>query len=113
LHRQLYIDGTFIPVFESSSSAELQNPDNVVVVPQTGHIFLQEDSDGEQYVRGITRDGEIYDFARTTSNETEFCGGCFDPDGKTFYLNQQGDRGSLPGGPANARAVTYAIYGPF
>ena len=104
---------TLTLVFESSSSAELQNPDNVVVVPQTGHIFLQEDGDGEQYVRGITRDGEIYDFARTTANETEFCGGCFDPDGKTFYLNQQGDRGSLPDGPANARAVTYAIYGPF
>jgi secreted PhoX family phosphatase len=104
---------TLTLVFESSSSAELQNPDNVVVVPQTGHIFLQEDGDDEQFVRGITRDGEIYDFARTTSNEAEFCGGCFDPDGKTFYLNQQGDRGSLPAGPANARAVTYAIYGPF
>jgi secreted PhoX family phosphatase len=104
---------TLTLVFESSSSAELQNPDNVVVVPQTGHIFLQEDGDGEQFVRGVTRDGEIYDFARTTANQTEFCGGCFDPDGKTFYLNQQGDRGSLPGGPANAHAVTYAIYGPF
>lgn len=104
---------TLTLVFESSSSAELQNPDNIVIVPQTGHIFLQEDGDDEQYVRGVTRDGEIYDFARTTSNETEFCGGCFDPDGKTFYVNQQGDRGSLPGGPANARAVTYAIYGPF
>ena len=29
------------------------------------------------------------------------------------YVNQQGERGSLPGGPADARAVTYAIYGPF
>jgi len=104
---------TLTLIFESSSAGELQNPDNVVVVPQTGHIFLQEDGDGEQFVRGVTRAGEIYDFARTTSNETEFCGGCFDPDGKTFYLNQQGDRGNLPGGPANARAVTYAIYGPF
>ena len=104
---------TLTLIFESSSADDLQNPDNIVVVPQTGHIFLQEDGDGEQYVRGVTRDGEIYDFARTTSNETEFCGGCFDPDGKTFYLNQQGDRGSLPGGPPNARAITYAIYGPF
>lgn len=104
---------TLTLIFESSSSAELQSPDNVVVVPQTGHIFLQEDGNGEQFVRGVTRDGEIYDFAKTTSNETEFCGGCFDPDGKTFYLNQQGERGSLPGGPADARAVTYAIYGPF
>ena len=65
-------------------------------------IFLQEDGNGEQFVRGVTRRGEIYDFARTTANETEFCGGCFDPDGNTLYMNQQGDRGSLPDGPANA-----------
>ena len=104
---------TLTLIFESSSSTELQSPDNMVVVPQTGHIFLQEDGNGEQFVRGVTPDGAIYDFAKTTANETEFCGGCFDPDGKTFYLNQQGDRGNLPGGPANARAVTYAIYGPF
>ncbi|HEY0726536.1 MAG TPA: alkaline phosphatase PhoX, partial [Pyrinomonadaceae bacterium] len=68
---------------------------------------------GEQFVRGVTRAGEIYDFARTAANDTEFCGGCFDPDGETFYVNQQGDRGSLPGGPVNGNAVTYAIYGPF
>jgi secreted PhoX family phosphatase len=104
---------TLTLVYESASAALLQNPDNVVVVPRTGDIFLQEDGDGEQYVRGVTAGGEIYDFARTASNETEFCGGCFDPDGQTFYLNQQGDRGALPDGPADARAVTYAIYGPF
>lgn len=100
-------------IYESVNPAALQNPDNVVIVPKTGDIFLQEDGDGEQYVRGVTPQGEIYDFARTTSNETEFCGGCFDPDGQTFYLNQQGERGELPNGPPNGRAVTFAIYGPF
>jgi uncharacterized protein len=100
-------------VYESESSAQLENPDNVVIVPQTGHLFLQEDSGGEQFVRGLTRSGQIYDFAKTAANNTEFCGGCFSPDGSTFYLNQQGDRGSLPGGPPNGEAVTYAIYGPF
>lgn len=104
---------TLTLVFESTSSAELQSPDNIVVVPQTGHIFLQEDGNGEQFVRGVTRDGAIYDFAKTAANDSEFCGGCFDPNGKTFYVNQQGERGSLPGGPTDARAVTYAIYGPF
>ncbi|HEY9282213.1 MAG TPA: alkaline phosphatase PhoX [Pyrinomonadaceae bacterium] len=104
---------TLTLIFESNSPAELQNPDNVVVVPRTGDIFLQEDGDGEQYVRGVTVDGQIYDFARTATNETEFCGGCFSPDGETFYLNQQGERGSLPDGPPDGRAVTYAIYGPF
>ena len=100
-------------IYESSSSAALQSPDNMVVVPGTGDIFLQEDGSGAQFVRGVTLAGEIYDFARTGANETEFCGGCFDPDGNTLYLNQQGDRGNLPGGPVNGNAVTYAIYGPF
>jgi len=100
-------------IYESSDPTLLQNPDNIVIAPQTGDIFLQEDSQGEQHVRGITRDGRIYDFARTTTNHSEFCGGCFDPDGQTFYLNQQGGRGSEPAGPAGGGAVTYAIYGPF
>jgi uncharacterized protein len=100
-------------IFESPSGAVLEAPDNIVVVPKTGDIFLQEDGGDEQFVRGITRDGEIYDFARTALNETEFCGGCFDPDGHTLYLSQQGDRGALPAGPLNGGAVLYAIYGPF
>jgi uncharacterized protein len=100
-------------VYESENAAQLENPDNVVIVPQTGHILLQEDSDGEQFVRGLSPRGEIYDFAKSAANSTEFCGGCFSPDGSTFYLNQQGDRGSLPGGPSGSEAVTYAIYGPF
>ncbi len=104
---------TLTLIYESVSSAALQSPDNIVVVPATGDIFLQEDGSGAQFVRGVTLDGEIYDFARTTANETEFCGGCFDPDGQTFYVNQQGERGSLPNGPANSEAITYAIYGPF
>lgn len=104
---------TLTLIYESTSSATLQSPDNMVVVPGTGDIFLQEDGNGEQFVRGVTLAGEIYDFAKTAENETEFCGGCFDPDGNTLYLNQQGDRGSLPNGPINGNAVTYAIYGPF
>jgi secreted PhoX family phosphatase len=75
-------------------------------------VLLFEDGSGEQFVRGVTPDGLIYDLAKTAANETEFAGACFDPDGKTLYLNQQGDRGDLPSGGVN-RAVTYAIYGPF
>jgi uncharacterized protein len=104
---------TITLVYESVNPAMLQSPDNVVVVQQTGDIFLQEDSEGEQFVRGVTRDGEIYDFARTATNHTEFAGGCFSPDGSTFFVNQQGERGGLPDGPPNQNAVTYAIWGPF
>ncbi len=104
---------TLTLIYESVDRNMLENPDNVVVVPQTQDIFLCEDSSGEQFVRGVTQDGQIYNFAQTTVNDTEFCGATFDPDGQTLYLNQQGGRGFLPEGLPEARAVTYAIYDPF
>ena len=108
-------------IYESTSLDDLENPDNLVVVPATGDVFLQEDSDGEQHVRGVNRRGEIYDFAKTLLSDYEFCGGCFSPDGKTFFLNQQGGRqDGVPGNgsdplnpPDDSAAVTYAIWGPF
>jgi uncharacterized protein len=100
-------------IYESTDSSQLQSPDNVVICPKTGDVLLQEDGSGDQFVRGVTPDGAIYDFARTGINDSEFCGGCFSPDGNTFFVNQQGGRGSLPNGPTNDNAVTYAIYGPF
>jgi secreted PhoX family phosphatase len=100
-------------VFESPGSTVLQSPDNVVIVPRSGHILLQEDGSGEQFLRGVTLDGQIYDFAKTAANATEFCGGCFDPHGQILFVNQQGDRGNLPEGPPDGGAVTYAIWGPW
>ena len=100
-------------IFEAETNSQLENPDNITVVPQTQDIFVCEDSNGEQFVRGLTLDGEIYDFARTISNNTEFCGAVFDPDAQTLYLNQQGERGGFEDGPPGRNAVTYAIYGPF
>jgi secreted PhoX family phosphatase len=110
--------GTLRLIFESTSADVLESPDNLVLVPGTGHVFLQEDSDGEQFVRGVTPGGSIYDFARTVLNMTEFCGGTFSSDGGTFFLNQQGDREDASGntstdpGPA-LEGLTYAIWGPF
>ena len=100
-------------IYESSNPSTLRNPDNLVIVPQTRDFFLCEDSYPDQSIRGLTHRGEIYDFARTITNVTEFCGACFDPAGHTLYVNQQGARDMLPDGPAGAQAVTYAIYGPF
>jgi secreted PhoX family phosphatase len=128
---------TITLIFESTNPGEPENPeaslvpgsleapDNVVIVPRTGDIFLQEDGGGTQFIRGLTPEGEIYDFVQTVTNDTEFCGGCFDADGFTLFVNQQGERsgnnpsgnfpttpGELEGTP-DTRAVTYAIYGPF
>lgn len=100
-------------IYESVDPAQLQSPDNVVYVPRTGDIFLQEDGAGEQFVRGVTQEGRIYDFASTILNDTEFCGGCFSPDGNTLFLNQQGERGVAPADVNSAGALTYAIWGPF
>jgi uncharacterized protein len=104
-------------VYESVSADDLQSPDNLVVVPGTGDIWVQEDGDDEQFVRGVTREGAIYDFARTVLSDAEFCGGCFSPDGRTFFLNQQGSRlaaGETPESqPNEERGFTFAIWGPF
>jgi uncharacterized protein len=105
-------------IYESRSTEELDGPDNVVVVPHTGHVWLQEDAQNEQYIRGVTPRGEIYDFARTVLNNTEFCGGTFSPDGRTFFVNQQGDRqdesGNVTTNPGpSMEALSYAIWGPF
>jgi uncharacterized protein len=109
--------GTLRLVYESTSADDLQAPDNLVVVPRSGDVWVQEDGDGEQFVRGVTRRGEIYDFAKTVLSNSEFCGGCFSPDGDTFFLNQQGDRlaaGETPETQANERrGFTFAIWGPF
>jgi uncharacterized protein len=106
-------------IYESTSEEDLEGPDNLVVVPATGDIFLQEDASGDQFIRGVTRRGEIYDFARTLVNGTEFCGGCFSPNGRTFFVSQQGDRQDPAAGgdplnpPDETAALTYAVWGPF
>jgi len=109
--------GTLTLIYESTSASDLENPDNLVVVPASGDVFLQEDGDGEQFVRGVTTRGSIYDFAQTILSDSEFCGGCFSPDGRTFFLNQQGGRlsaGHAPGDqPVADAGLTYAIWGPF
>jgi uncharacterized protein len=108
---------TITLLYESDNAAALDRPDNVVIVPQTQDIFLCENGImPPDFIRGLTRDGQIYDFAHAITNTTEFCGASFDPDGQTLYVNQQGDRRATAepiGGIPSTRAVTYAIYGPF
>jgi secreted PhoX family phosphatase len=111
---------TLTLIYESTNPSLLKHPDNVVIVPQTGDMFLCEDSSIlPQYIRGLTLDGELYDFAQALVGQTEFAGACFDPDGQTLYVNQYGMRSAtdtdpnLPFGVPNQGGVTYAIFGPF
>lgn len=96
-------------IFESKSEDELKSPDNLTVAPLTGDLFLCEDTGAPQFVRGLTADGRIYDFAKSNQLSSEFCGACFSPDGKTLFVNQQGGRRG--GGDSAGR--TYAIRGPW
>ena len=100
--------GALTLVFESPSPDVLNYPDNITVSPRGG-IVMCEDGAGEQFIRGLTRDGRIFDFARNLLNRTEFAGACFSPDGRTLFLNIMGsttDAGTQKG-------VTVAIRGPW
>lgn len=90
-------------VYESPGPEELKNPDNLTAGVD-GNLYLCEDSFEPQFIRGLTPDGEIFDFAQAITNQTEFCGATFDPRSKTLFVNQQGDDEGTPG-------VTYAIWG--
>lgn len=98
---------TLTLIYESPSQDELESPDNIVVAPRTGDIFICEDGGDPQFIRGVTQQGEIYDFAMSITDDTEFAGACFSPDGNTLFVNQQG--GSAASNPGR----TYAIWGPF
>ncbi|MEO9634071.1 MAG: alkaline phosphatase PhoX [Parasphingorhabdus sp.] len=87
--------------FESTSADSLDMCDNMVVAPWND-IILCEDGRGDQYLRGLSPDGKIYDIARNAhKDQSEFCGACFSPDGQTMFVNVQ-----EPG-------YTYAITGPW
>ena len=102
--------GTLTLLYESPGPQELKNPDNLVVTP-TGDLLLCEDADEPMYLRLLTVEGEISDFARAIDAPgSEFCGACFDPSGRVLFVNQQGDRGA---GADRVLARTYAITGPW
>ncbi|CAN5851119.1 DUF839 domain-containing protein [soil metagenome] len=90
--------------YEGSNSNNMESPDNIVVTPW-GDLWFAEDEavDGDMMNRvvGITPGGDTYVFARNRKSDSEFAGPTFAPDGKTFFVNMQGD------------GLTFAIWGPF
>jgi secreted PhoX family phosphatase len=101
--------GQLILVFESPSPAVLDAPDNIVVTPRGGLILCEDGLDDEQFLRGLTQRGEIFDFALNTDNDTEFAGACFSPDGQYLFVNIFGDSTR----PYSSFGKTFAIWGPW
>jgi uncharacterized protein len=87
-------------IFESPGADVLDAPDNICVTPGGG-LILCEDGDDEQFLRGLTQQGEIFNFALNVFNDSEFAGATFSPDGETLFVNIQS-----PG-------ITFAIWGPW
>jgi uncharacterized protein len=97
-------------VFESSSSSELDLPDNVAR-SRTGALVLCEDGlgadagDPDNFLRGLTRRGELFTFAHNvdpTQVGQEFAGARFSPSFQTLFVNIQSSSG-----------YSVAIWGPW
>jgi secreted PhoX family phosphatase len=96
-------DGVLTLLFESPDAQHLEGPDNLCVSPRGG-LAICEDGRGEQFVRGLTPDGRIFDFARNTipgHEDKEFAGATFSPDGETLFFNAQ------------TAGLTFAVWGPW
>ncbi len=62
---------------------------------------MAEDGYRGNTLRGVTLDGQIFDFARNARSMSELSGVCFSPDGKALFVNMQED------------GLTLAVMGPF
>ncbi|MFI6588237.1 alkaline phosphatase PhoX [Embleya sp. NPDC050493] len=92
-------------VYESPTATRLDLPDNITVSPR-GTLVLCEDGDGDNFLRGLTADGRIFDLSRMEpvagDPGAEFAGATFGPDGHTLYVNVQSKLG-----------MSIAIWGPW
>jgi secreted PhoX family phosphatase len=84
---------------ESPGAAVLDMPDNICMAPW-GDLLVAEDGSGEQFLRGITPAGRVYDLARNAKSSGEFAGVCVSPAGDAIFVNMQMD------------GLTVAIKGP-
>jgi secreted PhoX family phosphatase len=100
--------GELALIFESPGKDVLDCPDNLCVSPRGG-LVLCEDGDDIQFMRGLTRDGAIFDFVQTNGPGSEFAGATFSPDGEILFFNVQGSTTSDGTDPG----FTYAMWGPW
>jgi secreted PhoX family phosphatase len=86
---------TLFLVYESPGRAVLDFPDNITV-SRRGTLVLCEDHDEDNYIRGLSRGGQLWDIALNRlagRTSDEFAGSTFSPDGHTLFVNIQAGRG--------------------
>ena len=103
------------PVDDAEANLTFDFPDNITTSAD-GTLVVCEDSTIDNYIRGLSRGGQLWDIAlnRLVSqipNQAgqlpprfgdEFAGSTFSPDGHTLFVNIQASRG-----------MTFAIWGPW
>ena len=101
-------------LYDSPGSDALDSPDNITVSPRGGLLLCEDGGANPQRLKGLTTEGEIFDFAHNnvvlagevngiTGNFTgvEWAGASFTPNGRYLIVNIQ-----TPG-------ITFAISGPW
>lgn len=106
--------GELVLVFESPSRDVLNSPDNLCISARGG-VVICEDSGGEEFIRGLSPEGDIFDLVHQPIDPTgrrattEFAGACFSPDGSILFFNIQGGTRSY----GTEHGATYALWGPW
>ena len=98
--------GELTLLVESGDQRILEKCDNITVAPW-GDLIVAEDGDAEQFIRGVTPEGQVYTIGRNASPDSsgeysEITGPCFSPDGTILFFNVQ-----------NGPGRTFAVRGPW
>ena len=97
------------PVDDAAANERFDFPDNITT-SRRGTLVVCEDSSVDNYIRGLSKGGQVWDIAlnRLVSSTgtprfgDEFAGSTFSPGGHTLFVNIQASRG-----------LTFAIWGPW
>ena len=81
-------DRTLELFVEPNDPGLIENADNLTVTPW-GDLIVCEDGSNEQFLVGVTPEGELYKFARNAVSNSEMAGATFSPDGTTLFVNIQ------------------------
>jgi secreted PhoX family phosphatase len=100
---------TLTLVYQSPGPDTLDFPDNITT-SRRGTLVVCEDNVNDNYVRGLTPGGRLFNIALnrlrsgtgTDRSNDEFAGTTFSPDGRTLFVNIQASAG-----------MSFAIWGPW
>jgi uncharacterized protein len=80
---------------------DFEGPDNITISPHGYAVMCTDGEDADQFLAGITPDGQTFPLAYNRLSDEEFAGACFSPNGRTLFANIQ------------APGHTLAIWGPW